>query len=78
MKLNIICYVDERSVGSLLDVSWHYRVSYSSVHKTLEEFECHPRSPDFFPLEILKGASVQISPHNPASKGAISQAVTCQ
>lgn len=42
MKLNILCYVEERSVGSLLDVAKHFGVSYSSVYKTLKEFKYRP------------------------------------
>lgn len=42
MKLNILCYVEERPVGSLVDVASHFGVSYSSVYKTLKQFQYKP------------------------------------
>lgn len=42
MKLNILCYVEERPIGSLQDVARHFGISYTSVHKTLKEFKYRP------------------------------------
>lgn len=42
MKQNILCYVEERPVGSLTNVAGHFGISYSSVYKTLKEFKYKP------------------------------------
>ncbi|GJQ88740.1 hypothetical protein Trydic_g8914, partial [Trypoxylus dichotomus] len=52
MKLNILYYVEEQSVGSVLDVAKHFGVLYISVYKTLKDYEYKPykilRRQEFF------------------------------